>query len=107
MKLRLIAIIFSIASAFCSLNAQDLQTNDDFGFGSEEKSDQDSFEVIAVEGGLEINVPEDQKFTFLIFSITGQMIKKADVVGSGNRIELQKGCYIVKCGKWSKKLVVR
>lgn len=63
--------------------------------------------IIPYEGGIEISIAENQKMSFLIFSITGQLIKKIEIIGKANRIDLPKGCYIVKSGKWSKKMVVR
>ncbi|WP_278744453.1 T9SS type A sorting domain-containing protein [Muribaculum intestinale] len=57
-------------------------------------------------GGIEITVQGESSSTFYIYSITGQMVKSVDI--SGNTfIDLPRGCYIIKCASWSKKVVVR
>lgn len=63
--------------------------------------------VTASQGRLTINSPEvDVTYTFHIFSITGQLIKTVRLCGDSADIELRQGCYIVKCEKWSKKVIV-
>ncbi len=58
-------------------------------------------------GGLEIACPSDGKtYTFQIYSITGQLIKKIQLSEAVSFVELQKGCYIVKCEAWVKKAVI-
>lgn len=58
-------------------------------------------------GGLEISCPPDGKaYTFQIYSITGQLIKKIQLSEANSFVELQKGCYIVKCEAWVKKAVI-
>ena len=62
--------------------------------------------VKSVSGGLELNTPDDTTCHFYIFSITGQMVKSLEVNGC-TTIDLPRGCYIVKCANWSKKMVVK
>lgn len=57
-------------------------------------------------GGIEITVADGSAHTFYIFSITGQLVKTVEVSGSAF-VELHNGCYIVKCARWSKKVVVK
>lgn len=64
--------------------------------------------VRALHGGLELGNPLEGAMTFAIYSITGQLVKQVDVAaGSAVSVDLPTGCYIVKCAKWSKKIVVR
>lgn len=60
-----------------------------------------------VHGGLELTVPGDDTVTFTIYSITGQVIKTVNVGGGSAHVELPKGCYIIKCARWSKKVIVK
>ncbi len=48
----------------------------------------------------------DAEFNFFIYSITGQLVKRARVTDSAITVELPTGCYIVKCERWSKKIIV-
>ncbi|WP_295730980.1 hypothetical protein [uncultured Muribaculum sp.] len=59
-----------------------------------------------VSGGIELTTPGDAPCCFYIYSITGQMVKSAEISGSAV-VELPRGCYIIKCAKWSKKVVVK
>lgn len=64
-----------------------------------------------IAGGLELIAPADAADNgarFMVYSITGQVVKTVDVrVGSPVSVELPAGVYIVKCGKWSHRVVVR
>lgn len=60
----------------------------------------------ATSGGIELVAPADTKCHFTIYSITGQIIKSTDVTGR-TVVEIQRGCYIIKCGSWLRKVVVR
>lgn len=44
---------------------------------------------------------------FDIYTITGQCVKSITVEDGTAKAELPKGCYIVRCAKWSKKVVVK
>lgn len=59
-----------------------------------------------VSGGIELTTPGDTPCCFYIYSITGQMVKSAEISGSAV-VDLPRGCYIIKCAKWSKKVVVK
>lgn len=64
--------------------------------------------VRALHGGLELVNPLEAGMTFAIYSITGQLVKQVDVAGGSTlSVDLPTGCYIVKCAKWSKKIVVK
>lgn len=72
----------------------------------------DSIEVIAeesraagVEGGIQLSATE--RTSFEIYSITGQRVKSAMVENSTVKVDLPKGCYIVRCAQWSKKVIVK
>lgn len=60
----------------------------------------------AVGGGIELAAPADAPCRFTIYSITGQIIKSVEVSGT-TVVEMQRGCYIIKCSSWLKKVVVR
>lgn len=64
-------------------------------------------QVKVVQGGVELSVADDAAETFHIYSITGQMIKAVDLQQGTRQVELPRGCYIIKCSKWSKKVVVK
>lgn len=59
-----------------------------------------------VEGAVELTAPGTGQLTFHIFSITGQLVKTVSIEGETARIELPRGCYVVKCGRWSKKVLI-
>ncbi len=64
--------------------------------------------VRALHGGIELGNPLESSVTFAVYSITGQLVKQVDVAaGSQLSVDLPTGCYIVKCSKWSKKIVVK
>lgn len=64
-------------------------------------------ELRVVHGGIEISNPYDIARFFYIYSITGQMVKSLEVTDGTVTVNLPQGCYIVKCDKWSKKIIVR
>lgn len=46
--------------------------------------------------------------TFSVYSIVGHLVATVKVkAGDTERIELKAGCYVVRCGHWSKKVIVR
>lgn len=64
-------------------------------------------QVKVLHGGLELVVTDDSRETFMIYSITGQLVKSVEVERESRHVELPQGCYIVKCSKWAKKVVVK
>ncbi|MBE6305668.1 MAG: T9SS type A sorting domain-containing protein [Bacteroidales bacterium] len=56
-------------------------------------------------GGIKLTA--ESETTFDIYSITGQRIKTIAVNSGTEQINLPKGCYIVKCAQWSKKVIVK
>lgn len=54
-----------------------------------------------------IRLAATEHTVFEIYSITGQKVKSASVDNGSTTIELPKGCYIVRCPQWSKKVVVK
>lgn len=58
-----------------------------------------------VNGGIEVSSTEQT--TFEVYSITGQQVKSVTVSNESQTIELPKGCYIVRCPQWSKKVIVK
>ncbi len=62
--------------------------------------------VRAGSGYLELANPGDATKRFYVYSITGQLVKSVDVQGT-MVVELPQGCYIVKCGSFSRKVVVK
>lgn len=57
-------------------------------------------------GYLEITATADAPMRFYIYSITGQLVKSIDVLGTV-QVELPHGYYIVKCSEWSKQVIVK
>ena len=58
-------------------------------------------------GVIEVSCPADGRtYTFQVYSITGQLVKKFVVSESSLAIEVPQGCYIIKCESWTKKAVV-
>ncbi|ROT07843.1 T9SS C-terminal target domain-containing protein [Muribaculaceae bacterium Isolate-104 (HZI)] len=64
--------------------------------------------MTASSSGITLSVRSEKKIRFYIYSITGQLIKTVDVVaGESEYVDLNRGCYIVKCSDWSKKVLVK
>lgn len=64
--------------------------------------------VVAGSDGIVLAVIGEKSEKFHIYSITGQLVKAIEVgAGGSERVELPRGCYIVKCSRWSKKVMVR
>lgn len=67
-------------------------------------------EVKAIAGALELSASHDfaAPARFMIYSITGQMVKSVDVApGTTVTVDLPAGYYVVKTAKWSKRVVVK
>lgn len=63
--------------------------------------------LTARRGVIDIACPADGKtYTFQIYSITGQLIKRVQLSETKASIEVAKGCYVVRCEAWVKKIVV-
>lgn len=63
-----------------------------------------------VHGALELSVSHDSPSParFMIYSITGQMVKDLEVApGMDVTVGLPAGYYIVKTAQWSKRIVVK
>lgn len=56
---------------------------------------------LTVKGG------EDCNMLFEVYSITGQLIKRFKLDDGSYTLELPRGCYIVKCSRWSKKAIIK
>ncbi len=68
----------------------------------------DEPQVKITHGGVELSAAAQTPTHFYIYSITGQMIKSVSVDASSHTtIELPSGYYIVKCEKWSRRIVVK
>ncbi len=59
----------------------------------------------SVDGGIKLTA--SGRVGFEIYSITGQRVKSTVVEDASVKVELPKGCYIVRCSEWSKKVVVK
>lgn len=102
---RLFAIavcVFGLASATPRIVASSADAND-----KEQTITTTAPTMTATPNGVELSAYDGTTHRFRIYSITGQMIKSADVTDNTIRINLPKGFYIVKCDSWSKQLVVR
>ena len=64
--------------------------------------------VVVNTSGISLRVNTEKIERFHIFSITGQLVKAVDVEpGITLNVELPRGCYIIKCSYWSKKVLVK
>lgn len=64
--------------------------------------------VKTVAEGVELTASVAEPTTFMIYSITGQLVKKVEVGASASEtVSLPGGCYVVRCQAWAKKVVVR
>lgn len=61
--------------------------------------------AVSVEGGIQLSATE--RMGFEVYSITGQRVKSVTVENATVKVDLPKGCYIVRCSKWSKKVIVK
>ncbi len=59
----------------------------------------------STQGGISLSATG--RVSFEIYSITGQKVKSLAVEDSTVKVELPKGCYIVRTSGWSKKVVVK
>ncbi len=58
-------------------------------------------------GAIEITCPVNgHTYTFQIYAITGQLVKRVQLTDTTSVIEIPQGCYIVKCESWVKKEIV-
>jgi len=58
-----------------------------------------------VDGGIQLTATG--RVGFEIYSITGQRVKSVTVENTSVKVDLPKGCYIVRCARWSKKVIVK
>lgn len=64
--------------------------------------------VATHDGVIELTSRGSADRTFQIYSIVGQLVRTVTVrAGDTEQLELRAGCYVVRCGRWSKKVVVR
>lgn len=61
--------------------------------------------AIGVDGGIQLSATV--RTGFEIYSITGQRVKSVTVEDATVKVDLPKGCYIVRCAHWSKKVIVK
>lgn len=61
--------------------------------------------AVPVGGGIVLSSAGNA--TFEVYSITGQKVKSVAVDSGSVKVELPKGCYIVRCPQWSKKVIVK
>lgn len=67
---------------------------------------QEAPRITVSQGTLTITASPDCQLTFEIYSITGQLIKRLKLTDGSASIDLHSGCYIIRCEKWSKKIVI-
>ncbi len=58
-----------------------------------------------VAGGIALSAAG--RVDFEVYSITGQRVKSVAVDSGTVKVDLPKGCYIVRCPQWSKKVIVK
>lgn len=75
---------------------------------AESRFESETAKIIAGSDAIVLSVNGEKSEKFQIYSITGQLVKTIEVgAGGSERVELPRGCYIVKCSLWSKKVMVR
>lgn len=58
------------------------------------------------QGALSISNTSDTELIVDVYSITGQLIKRLRVPYGSVVLDVRPGCYIIKCDRWSKKVIV-
>ena len=63
--------------------------------------------AIGHEGSIRL-INFEGETTFMIYSITGQLMRNVKITGNNEtNVDLPQGYYVVKCHAWSHKIVVR
>lgn len=63
--------------------------------------------VAGGQGFIKVHCPADGVvYHFQIYSITGRLEKSFSLRDGSQTVDLPQGCYIVRCEKWSKKVIV-
>lgn len=62
--------------------------------------------VIIQQGAINLTNVSDTELTVDVYSITGQLVKRVRLSTGSVSIEVKSGCYIIKCERWSKKVIV-
>ncbi len=63
--------------------------------------------VTGGQGYVKVHCPADGVvYHFQIYSITGRLEKSFTLRDASQTVDLPQGCYIVRCEKWSKKVIV-
>lgn len=63
--------------------------------------------VAGCRGAIEFSCPPNGRtYNFLVYSITGQLLKRIPLSDTISRVEFPQGCYIIKCEAWVKKVIV-
>lgn len=64
--------------------------------------------ITGQRGSIVIACPVNgRSYTFQIYAITGQLLKKVQLTDTTATIVIPQGCYIVKCESWIKKVIVQ
>lgn len=106
--MRPLAYILSLTALFlCTPIASATLLYDDITITTPADSDEQIPEIKLHPGAIEIKVLTPTKYHFHIYSITGQLIKSLEIADDTQTIELKQGCYIIKCKKWSKKVIIK
>lgn len=91
----ILAFAFSCPVALTAMPAQQISQNVT-----------DAPKVTVSQGVLTISAAADGEQMFEIYSITGQLVKRVKITSGTASVELHRGCYIVRCQGWSKKVVI-
>lgn len=88
-----------IIACACTVPAMTVMADDAIETVAEESR------AVSADGGIQLSATE--RTGFEIYSITGQRVKSVTVENTTVKVELPKGCYIVRCASWSKKVIVK
>lgn len=100
---KILFVILFIAAAFAPVEAAS-QANSHRHLPAIGQTD--APKVAVSNGSIVITAPAEANYVFDIYSITGQLVKRVKLTDGTATVELPQGCYIVKCERWSKKVVV-
>lgn len=62
--------------------------------------------ITVQQGAIVIASASDIELTVDVYSITGQLVKRVRFSNGSITLEVKSGCYIIKCDRWSKKVIV-
>lgn len=70
--------------------------------------EKEAVEMTVGSGSIELTSNVEGRVTLFVYSITGKMVKSVELEnGVTIKVDLSNGLYILKCGKWSRKVMIK